>query len=1062
MAALSGVDDGALAGDKFIVAELMKKLGQDGTSAEVVAKVSGAMGLGFLTNGGSDALKAALLDRKAPEPCEAALDALSGLCAAEPLLVEGVVLDLMPSVYECFNDRKKEVRDKATALTEVVMKMVSQLCVRPLLPGLFAALQHKDWQVKEGALKCLMWLAEAQRASVGACLVEIVPAVSDCLSDTKKQVSKAARDAMAQACLVIANPDILPLVPDVIKTIGDINRTEKTMDKLLATTFVTQIDQPTLAIMVPILTRSLVDRRQLMKRKAALVIDNMCKLVADPMDMAPFGPTLEPKLTRNAEEIASEEIREFCKMALATLRLAMGDAADTEVKPPAMTPQGMVDVMNPLVGAKAADLAPLIAHSALMCHHKLCTDQRLEPEVVTSAVQPYLERALGAAEGKKAADAFLEQCTTIISAAAKEEGYVMQPDDLCHIVFSLAYGGKVLLQNSKMHLKQGKRYGLIGANGVGKTTLMRAISNNQLDEFPNDILRTIFVEHDLDDCEDEDAISVLDWVKTSRVGEDKDSIIAKENTEEQIVAGLARMGFSDERMAQSIGSLSGGWKMKLALSRAMLYNAQIMMLDEPTNHMDTAKVQELVDYLNGLKKVTCLLVSHDTKFLDNVCTDILHYETRKLVTYHGNLSEFVRQKPEAKSYFELKSSQGLVWNFPDPGFLEGVKTTTKAIAKCTNITFAYPGTTKNILVDVTMQCALASRVACVGPNGAGKSTLVKCLVGDHEPQKGEVWKHPHLRMAYVSQHAFHHVENHLQKSPVDYIQWRYSGGVDKESEQKDTLQFTDEELKRCTVRDPELAKAGINQVEKIIGRRKRHNEFEYECKFVGVSEEGNDFVPLDELENMIASGWHKDELKKMIQAMDEKLAQQNSIVAQRQLTTGGIQTHLDCFGLEAEFGTYGKIVGLSGGQKVKVVMGAAMWNCPHLLVLDEPTNYLDRESLGAMAAAIKIYKGGVLLITHNSEFSETVCPETWLCPGDGKLQISGAEWMEAAEKARAAAEKKKALLAGFDADVEEKTDAFGNKIVEEKKPEVKLSRKDKKKADKKKKGKAGEDDYAGW
>jgi elongation factor 3 len=118
-----------------------------------------------------------------------------------------------------------------------------------------------------------------------------------------------------------------------------------------------------------------------------------------------------------------------------------------------------------------------------------------------------------------------------------------------------------------------------------------------------------------------------------------------------------------------------------------LYNAQIMMLDEPTNHMDVKKVQELVDYLNGLKEVTCLIVSHDTNFLDNVCTDILHYETRKLVSYKGNLSAFVAQKPEAKSYFELKSSQGLVWNFPDPGFLEGIKTTTKAIAKCTNITF---------------------------------------------------------------------------------------------------------------------------------------------------------------------------------------------------------------------------------------------------------------------------------------------------------------------------------------------------------------------------------------
>mmetsp|Transcript_44678 Transcript_44678/g.82757 ORF Transcript_44678/g.82757 Transcript_44678/m.82757 type:complete len:636 (-) Transcript_44678:248-2155(-) len=635
----------------------------------------------------------------------------------------------------------------------------------------------------------------------------------------------------------------------------------------------------------------------------------------------------------------------------------------------------------------------------------------------------------------------------------------MQPDDLCHIVFSLAYGGKVLLQNSKMHLKKGRRYGLIGPNGVGKTTLMRAIANNQLDEFPNDILRTIFVEHDLDNNEDEE-ITVINWVKTSFVGSDDHSIISKENTEEQIIDGLKRMGFTDERIYQTVESLSGGWKMKLALSRAMLYNAQIMMLDEPTNHMDTAKVQELMDYLNGLKEVTCLLVSHDTKFLDQVCTDILHYETRKLVTYPGNLSAFVEQRPASRSYFELKSTQGLVWDFPDPGFLEGVKTTTKAIAKCSNITFAYPGTTKVILRNVTMQCALASRVACVGPNGAGKSTLVKCLVGDHEPQEGEVWKHPHLRMAYVSQHAFHHVENHLDKSPVEYVQWRYSGGVDKESEQKDTLQFTDEELKRTTVRDPELAKAGINQVEKILGRRKRHNEFEYECKFVSVSEEGNLFVPMDELENMIASGWHKDELRKMITAMDEKLAMMNSIVAQRQLTTGGIQSHLDRYGLEAEFGTYGKIRGLSGGQKVKVVMGSSMWNCPHLLVLDEPTNYLDRESLGAMAAAIRLYKGGILLITHNSEFSQTVCPETWLCPGDGGLKISGAEWMEAAEKARAAAAKKAELLKGFDADVEEKTDAFGNKIKEEeKKPDAKLSRKDKLKQKKKKKG---EDDGAGW
>jgi len=866
---------------------------------------------------------------------------------------------------------------------------------------------------------------------------------------------------MAQACKVIANPDIIGLVPDVIKTIGDISKTEATMDKLLATTFVTQIDQPTLAIMVPILSRSLADRRQLMKRKGALVIDNMCKLVAEPMDMAPFGPILEPKLTRNADEIASEEIREFTSKALVTLRTAMGDAANYVAPAPAMTFEQMTDVLTETVGAEIAEASlPIVEHCARMCHFKVLVPERLgggrlESEVVTMAVQPYLEALLGAEAGATAAQVYHEKCSEIIAAAAKDEGYVLTEDDLCHITFSLAYGGKVLLQNSLLHLKKGRRYGLIGANGVGKTTLMRAINNNQLEEFPNDVLRTIFVEHDIQSDDNED-ITVMQYILS-------EPVIKAENTQEEVDAALTKMGFDEERKHQTVMSLSGGWKMKLALSRAMLYNANIMMLDEPTNHMDTGKVQELVDYLNSLTNVTCMIVSHDTKFLDNVCTDIVHYETRKLVTYPGNLSHFVSVKPEAKSYFELKSSQGLVWDFPDPGFLEGVKTTTKAIAKCTGITFAYPGTTKNILVDVTIQACLASRVACIGPNGAGKSTLVKCLVGDHEPQVGEVWKHPHLRMAYVAQHAFHHVESHLEKSPVDYIQWRYSGGVDKESAAKSTLQFTPEEEKRRTVRDPELAKVGIRQIEDVVGRRSRHNEFEYECKFVGVESEGNEFVTITDLENMIDSGWHGEELNKMMKAMDEKLAQQNSIVAQRKLTTGGIQTHLDRFGLEAEFGTYGKIAGLSGGQKVKVVMGSSMWNCPHLLVLDEPTNYLDRESLGAMAAAIKIYKGGILLITHNSEFSQTVCPETWYCPGDGSLQITGAEWMNAAEKARAAAAKKAELLKGFNADQEDKLDAFGNVIKEDKKVEKKkLSGKEKRKLKKKKRNGGGSDDEAGW
>jgi elongation factor 3 len=92
--------------------------------------------------------------------------------------------------------------------------------------------------------------------------------------------------------------------------------------------------------------------------------------------------------------------------------------------------------------------------------------------------------------------------------------------------------------------------------------------------------------------------------------------------------------------------------MKLELIRAILFNADIMLLDEPTNHLDVHNVAWLTNYLTSLTHVTSMIVSHDSGFLDNVCTHIIHYENRKLKTYKGNLSKFVEAKPEAKSYCE--------------------------------------------------------------------------------------------------------------------------------------------------------------------------------------------------------------------------------------------------------------------------------------------------------------------------------------------------------------------------------------------------------------------------
>jgi len=114
----------------------------------------------------------------------------------------------------------------------------------------------------------------------------------------------------------------------------------------------------------------------------------------------------------------------------------------------------------------------------------------------------------------------------------------------------------------------------------------------------------------------------------------------------------------------------------------------------------------------------------------------------------------------------------------------------------------------------------------------------------------------------------------------------------------------------------------------------------------------------------------------------------------RPLTTENVKKHLADVGLEEEFSTHMRIGALSGGQKVKVVLGAALWNRPHVLILDEPTNYLDRDSLGALAQAIRDFEGGVVMITHNSQFCDNLCPVVWHLENNTLNVMGDADWMQ--------------------------------------------------------------------
>jgi elongation factor 3 len=513
---------------------------------------------------------------------------------------------------------------------------------------------------------------------------------------------------------------------------------------------------------------------------------------------------------------------------------------------------------------------------------------------------------------------------------------------------------------------------------------MNAINNGKLEGWPVGNLTTEYVDSGSNVDPNYEAQHVLKYLMES----------TKRSREDCVALLQGTLKFTDTMMDGTIGELSGGWQMKLRLTKAVLIDADILLLDEPTNHLDTTTVRWLEDYLKGLKDTTVVIVSHDTRFMESVCTDVIHYEQRshwgphrKLVHYKGKMSEFVQKQPQAKHYFELAASD-LVFKFPDPGRLEGIKTSTQRFLEMENVDYAYPGAEVNTLTGINLKMSLSSRVAILGANGAGKTTLVKMIVGDTQPSnigKCQFYVHHNLRVAYVAQHSFFHVEQHMEESPAAYMRWRFKDAYDLEKIQSEGYRITPEEQQ--IIDDFNL--------EGIWSRRLRGGVLEYEVKKKNIPQKKNKYYSRDELLGM--------GMEHLIKQTDEKIAAKEAGLDLRPVTTTEIQKHLDDFGLPQEFGTYGKIRGLSGGQKVKLVLAAAMWNCPHLLVLDEPTNYLDREALGAFSKALNEWGGSVLMISHSKEFYSSVCKEEWTVEG-GKVVVEG---ISSEREMKAVAKKKK-------------------------------------------------------
>ncbi|CAI4979705.1 ANL_HP_G0038370.mRNA.1.CDS.1 [Saccharomyces cerevisiae] len=954
--------------------------------------------------------------------------------------VEPYIVATVPSVCSKAGSKDNDVQLAATKALKAIASAVNPVAVKALLPHLIHSLETSNkWKEKVAVLEVISVLVDAAKEQIALRMPELIPVLSESMWDTKKEVKEAATTTITKATETVDNKDIERFIPKLIECIANPNEVPETVHLLGATTFVAEVTPATLSIMVPLLSRGLAERETSIKRKAAVIIDNMCKLVEDPQVVAPFLGKLLPGLKNNFATIADPEAREVTLKALKTLR-RVGNVGEDDVLPEishagdVSTTLGVIkELLEP---EKVAPRFTIVVEYIAAIAANLIDERIIDQQTWFTHVTPYMTIFLHEKTAKEILDDFRKRAVDNIPVGPNFQDEEDEGEDLCNCEFSLAYGAKILLNKTQLRLKRGRRYGLCGPNGAGKSTLMRSIANGQVDGFPTqDECRTVYVEHDIDNTHSD--MSVLDFVYSGNVG-----------TKDVITSKLKEFGFSDEMIEMPIASLSGGWKMKLALARAVLKDADILLLDEPTNHLDTVNVEWLVNYLNTCG-ITSVIVSHDSGFLDKVCQYIIHYEGLKLRKYKGNLSEFVQKCPTAQSYYELGASD-LEFQFPTPGYLEGVKTKQKAIVKVSNMTFQYPGTTKPQVSDVTFQCSLSSRIAVIGPNGAGKSTLINVLTGELLPTSGEVYTHENCRIAYIKQHAFAHIESHLDKTPSEYIQWRFQTGEDRETMDRANRQINENDAE------------AMNKIFKIEGtprrvagihsRRKFKNTYEYECSFLlgeNIGMKSERWVPMMSVDNAwIPRGELVESHSKMVAEIDMKEALASGQF--RALTRKEIELHCAMLGLDSELVSHSRIRGLSGGQKVKLVLAACTWQRPHLIVLDEPTNYLDRDSLGALSKALKAFEGGVIIITHSAEFTKNLTDEVWAVK-DGKMTPSGHNWV-AGQGAGPRIEKKE--------EEGDKFDAMGNKINSGKK-KSKLSSAElrKKKKERMKKKKEMGDEY---
>jgi len=389
---------------------------------------------------------------------------------------------------------------------------------------------------------------------------------------------------------------------------------------------------------------------------------------------------------------------------------------------------------------------------------------------------------------------------------------------------SFRHGERVLFDRASVAFSDGWKVGLVGRNGAGKSTLLRIIQGEyeadsgeinlmgrtRVGSVPQDPPGGDIKVIDAVLAADKERTTLLEEAETSQDGLRLADIhmrldeIDAASAPSRAAAILAGLGFDNDAQQRTCGEFSGGWRMRVALAGTLFSNPDLLILDEPSNHLDIEAMIWLTEHLQKFRN-TILMVSHDRDLLNDVCDHIVHIDNEKLVSYTGNYDFFEKTRAErlandaaqqAKLAAQRKHMQAFVdrfrakatkarqaqsrmkmieklgpvatvpidekisFNFPSPELLAS------PIETLDEVSVGYPNGPL-VLQKLDLRIDMEDRIALLGQNGNGKSTFIRLISQRLEPRAGKLKKTPKLKVGYFSQDQEESLD--YEATPFDHM-----------------------------------------------------------------------------------------------------------------------------------------------------------------------------------------------------------------------------------------------------------------------------------------------------